>query len=120
MTRPHLNVVVPSAAIYKITNDATSDVYVGSTIRGVVRRMRDHVLESHRGPSPHPLNSLMRKWGSGRFQVTTLETFRNISKPDLLIEEGRWVLKLATLNRIVPGKMSEHKRNGTLYLMSMD
>ena len=117
---PVRNMIVPHGVIYKITNDATPDVYVGSTTRGVESRMREHIGTSHLRPSSHPLYSLMRKWGSNRFQITALDTFHDISRPALLVEEGRWVLKIATLNSVVPGAMAEHRRNGTLYMMSMD
>ena len=118
---PARNPVLPRAVVNKITDDATPDVYVGSTTRGIERRMLEHIGTCLQGPTTsHPLYSLMRKWGCDRFHITTLDTFHDISRKDLCIEEGRWVMKIATLNTVVPGSMHAHWQNGTRYLMSMD
>jgi group I intron endonuclease len=79
--------------IYKIINDVNDEIYVGSTIRSLCRRMeshrRDHTDEKRRPNSK--LFKLMREIGTKQFKIILIENYACQNKEELRAREQYYI-----------------------------
>ena len=89
--------------IYKILNTIDNEVYVGSTIEPLSKRMYKHRHDSERRPQ-YKLYEHMQRLGKSNFYIELIETYPCKSKEELLAKEGEWIRNIATLNDRVAGR----------------
>jgi|TARA_B110000285_G_scaffold65735_1_gene75602 group I intron endonuclease len=74
--------------IYAITNIITNDVYVGYTTKTTEERFQKHKYNARSGMDTY-LYKAMRKYGEDNFEITTLQTYGNLTE-----DETFWIKKL--------------------------
>jgi hypothetical protein len=97
--------------IYKILNDITDDVYVGSTCQPLSKRMAEHrkslngatVLKSKK----RLLYDKMRAVGKDHFYIELIEEYPCDNIEQLLKREGCYIREIGTLNTIVSGRTQQ-------------
>ena len=91
--------------VYKILNNITDDVYVGSTCQPLSKRMAWHRNGATNEKKQHyKLYQLMNELGSEHFYIELIHLFPCSCKDELHSEEGQWIRKIGTLNKFVAGR----------------
>jgi len=89
--------------IYKILNTNDDEVYVGSTVNALSRRMAHHrhevILNSNQVIHQH-----MKKHGVATFYIELIEAYPCLSVEELRAREGEWIRQVGTLNKRVAGR----------------
>lgn len=94
--------------IYKITNDYNDEVYVGSTCDTLVKRFSYHKrARNNKKWDNHPLFTLMREIGTGRFAMYLIEEYPCENKYELYQREGFWIRQIGTLNKRIEGRTTK-------------
>ncbi len=78
-----------NSKIYKIINDINNDIYIGSTIQKLNKRMqghRSHSRNEERRPNAK-LYKLMRELGCDHFKIILIESFNCKNKEELIARE---------------------------------
>ena len=94
--------------IYKILNTETDDVYIGSTIQPLSKR-----LNCHKHSITHArmkLYKLMCELGVNKFYIELVENCPCSSKEELHAREGHWIRACGTLNQCVAGRKKAQYR----------
>ena len=91
------------AKIYKLLNSVDDEVYGGSTVEPLCKRMWKHRHDSERRPN-YTLYKHMQKLGKDIFYIEVVETAPCANKEDLLAKEGEWIRTIGTLNSRVAGR----------------
>jgi group I intron endonuclease len=89
--------------IYKILNSVDGEVYVGSTIEPLCKRMYKHRHDSNKR-THYPLYQHMNKLGRDNFYIELIEKCNCSSKEELLAKEGEWIRNIGTLNAKIAGR----------------
>jgi len=90
--------------IYQITCTLTQDIYVGSTIRSLCKRLDAHkaTYRHYWVQKQHAQNSrlyrLMRDCGPEAFEISLLENVPCSSREELRSAELKWIYRVGTLN----------------------
>ena len=95
--------IFQTGKIYKITNTKDNEIYVGSTVELLCRRMAKHRYKMSSKPH-YKLYQHMAKHGAEHFNIYLLEKYPCESKEELRAKEGEWIQKIATLNSRIAGR----------------
>ena len=98
--------------IYMIWNTQTHDIYIGSTVGSLHKRMYNHRNDALRGKSSHrKLYSLMNALGIEQFRIELLEYCSCSSREELRRREGEKIRELkASLNMNIAGRTNAEYR----------
>jgi group I intron endonuclease len=92
-----IKVIPPSAGIYKITNIATGDKYIGSAVN-LKKRYDFHVYQLQRGAHHNPrMQRAWNKYGADCFQFEPIEILDNPA--NLLAREQEYLTSLNVANK---------------------
>lgn len=89
--------------IYQIKNTIDEEVYVGSTIAPLNRRMVKHKY-SAKTEGEKPLYLKMNEYGFDKFFIELIEEYPCNSKLELCAREGYWIKEIGTLNKKIQGR----------------
>jgi len=92
-----------NSKIYCIKNNLNNDVYVGSTIKPLSRRMVEHKSSMKKHPD-RILYNKMNELGSEQFYIELIEEYPCENLVELHRREGYYIRKLSTLNKLVAGR----------------
>jgi hypothetical protein len=95
--------------IYKILNSIDDEVYIGSTVEPLCKRMWQHKSEA-KTKAKSKLHQHMSNTGIEHFYIELVEQYQCNSKEELCSKEGEWIRKVGTLNRLVAGRTDEQYR----------
>ena len=97
--------------IYKITNDITNDIYVGSTTQHLVQRWGQHINDAYKPEyEDKPLYKLIREIGFKHFDIELIKYHPCISRKQLEDEESIYIRLYGNLNiRYNTNKEQKHK-----------
>ena len=92
--------------IYKILNNCTDDIYIGSTTQMLCQRMRKHRNNSKYDSYQNiPLYKCFREHGIDIFYIELIENYPCESKEELTAKEGQYIRELKpSLNKVVIGR----------------
>ena len=93
-----------SGKVYCLRNSVNDDVYVGSTIQDLARRLSKHFSDARRHPGNQRITSLISELGADKFSIELLESYPCESVQQLRRKEGEWVRRQGTLNTMLPGR----------------
>ena len=94
--------------LYKIINTETDDVYIGSTIQPLSKRMNGHRCGMTR--QGMKLYKFMCELGVNKFYIELVENCPCSSKEELHAREGHWIRACGTLNHCVAGRKKTQYR----------
>ena len=104
--------------IYKILNNTTSDVYVGSTCQKLSKRLANHKTKLNEGKETLLYNK-MRELGDKNFYIELVEDYPCENGEQLKRREGEIIREMATLNEKIAGRTHqewcEENREGKNY-----
>lgn len=90
--------------VYKIWNNKTADIYIGSSFSCLKKRMAVH--KSYCSVSALPLYNLMREHGSDNFQIEQIDELKTNSKDELRRLEGKYIREYKpSLNQRIAGRV---------------
>ena len=91
--------------IYRIRNNINDDIYVGSTIQPLSKRISVHRSHAVTAEKKHrPLYTQMNDLGFDAFYIELIEECPCDNLEQLLRTEGKYIRQMATLNRTVSGQ----------------
>ena len=94
--------------IYKILNNITDDIYVGSTCQRLSKRRAWHRNgASNKNKQHYRLYQLMNELGYEHFYIELIKLFPCGCKDELHAEEGQWIRNIGTLNKFVAGRSKQ-------------
>ena len=106
------------AKIYKILNTETADIYIGSTIGPLCKRMWKHKYSSTVPyKSTNKLYKLTTELGFHKLSIELRETYPRASKEELHARENHWIRQLGTLNTTIPGRTDKEYREDNAELL---
>ncbi len=85
---------MPVGHIYKILNTIDDDVYIGSTVSQLCKRMVDHRCKSKLLPSnkyPCQIHIKMNELGKECFYIELIKNYDDITRDELLAKEGKYI-----------------------------
>ena len=95
--------------IYKILNNIDNEVYVGSTIETLGKRMGKHrhgmTIQPHLKLYEH-----MNELGVDNFYIELIENFPCNDIYELRAREGHFIREIGTLNKVVSGRTAKEYR----------
>ena len=95
-----------NSKIYKILNSIDDEVYVGSTVESLSRRMAKHRAKCNINPH-YKIYEHMAKHGKEHFYIELIALYPCETKEELVAKEGEWIRKIGTLNQKVAGRTSK-------------
>ena len=90
--------------IYKILNTITEDIYIGSTIQPLSKRMHNHKRDATTCRFNMLLHEKMNELGIDNFYIELFESYPCETREELHAREGYWIRELSTLNKRVAGR----------------
>ena len=106
--------IYQNGKIYAVKNDITDEVYIGSTLVSLSRRMVQHRSDAKKYPDKMPLTRKMNGIGIEHFYIELVEDYPCKNKEHLNKREGGLIRELATINRRVeqrtPTEIAEQRR----------
>ena len=100
--------------IYAVKNDITDEVYIGSTVVSLSRRMVQHRSDAKMYPDKMPLTRKMSEIGIEHVYIELVEDYPCKNKEHLNKREGELIRELATINNRVeqrtPTEIAEQRR----------
>ena len=101
--------------IYCIRNYFNDEIYVGSTIQALSKRMEKHRSDAKRGvKGKFKFYQTMNELGIENFYIELIEYHKCNSKEELFKKEGEWIRKMGTLNGQIQGRTPEQYRKDTV------
>jgi hypothetical protein len=88
--------------IYKLTNDINDNVYIGSTIQSLKKRLSQHKDKNYKGHS--------KKLGDGEYYITLIKNYPCENKLELLQEERRIIETTNCINIDIPSRTEKEWR----------
>lgn len=92
--------------IYKIQSGNSNEVYVGSTIDTLRRRLMGHINGYNnyksKGTSNCTLYALFDKYGVDNCRIELIKEYEIADRTHLYAYESLWISKIATINKINP------------------
>ena len=83
-----------SGKIYIIKNSEDDMTYIGSTIRELRTRLRQHIRSATKLNSPNPVHEHMRKVGCEKFTIELIDTYPSNARSELEEEEMKYIKKI--------------------------
>ena len=106
--------IYENGKVYAVRNDLTNDVYIGSTVMSLSRRMVQHRSDAKKRPDIMPLTRKINEIGIDHFYIELVEDYPCKNKEHLNKREGELIRELATINKRVeqrtPTEIAEHRR----------
>lgn len=107
-----------NVTIYKTLNTINHELYVGSTICAICRRMVQHKERARHFKKTSPLNILMRELGVEHLYIELLEPCPCNPKEELRVVEGKHIRAIGTLHNRIVGRTKkeyheEHKEDNS-------
>ena len=106
--------IYENGKVYAVRNDLTNDVYIGSTVMSLSRRMVQHRSDAKKRPDIMPLTRKMHQIGIDHFYIELVEEYPCKNKEYLNKREGELIRELATINKRVeqrtPTEIAEQRR----------
>ena len=106
--------IYQNGKIYAVKNDITDEVYIGSTVVSLSRRMVQHRSDAKMYPDKMPLTRKMNEIGIEHFYIELVEDYPCKNKEHLNKREGELIRELATINKRVeqrtPTEIAEQRR----------
>ena len=96
--------------IYKILNNTTLDVYVGSTCQKLSKRLANHKTKLNEGKQ-NLLYSKMREIGDKNFYIELVEDYPCENGEQLKRREGEVIREIGTLNEKIAGRTKQEHRD---------
>ena len=96
--------------IYQILNNINDEVYVGSTIQPLSKRLHCHKSQSDSLVRKNKLHELMRTIGKNNCYIELIENYPCNTKEELLAREGHYIRERATLNQQIAGRTRKERR----------
>ena len=91
--------------IYKLLNIIDDEIYVGSTIQPLRKRLCEHKCRANGTERSHyKVHHHMANLGIYNFYIELVELCVCSTKEELRAKEGEWIRKVATLNGKVSGR----------------
>ena len=90
--------------IYKIFNTVDDDIYVGSTVEPLAKRMTKHKYSAKKKCYNSSLLTKMSEYGFGNFFIELIEEYPCNTQIELLAREGHWIREMGTLNKVINGR----------------
>ncbi len=97
------NMKYQNGKIYSIRNHIDDDVYIGSTVVLLSKRMVKHRCEMNRN-TKFKVYTKMNELGVDKFYIELIENFPCGNKEELRQREGHFIRELGTLNSSVAGR----------------
>jgi hypothetical protein len=92
--------------IYKLVNDMTDDVYIGSTCEPTLaRRLANHIsnFRSYKKGKGHYVSSF-QIIENGNYDIQLIESYPCNSKDELHAREGHYIKTMACVNKVIVGR----------------
>ena len=106
--------IYENGKIYAVKNDITDDIYIGSTIVPLCKRMVKHRCDAKMRPNTTSLSRKMSEIGIEHFYIELVEDYPCKNKEHLNKREGELIRELATINKRVeqrtPTEIAEQRR----------
>ena len=103
--------------VYKIVNDITDEIYVGSTKDEISKRMGSH-RRACKNANPQRIYQCMREHGVEHFRIVLVEDFKHERNEQLRMREQYWIEQLgATLNGCRAYLSTDEKKEIALHRM---
>ena len=106
--------IYENGKIYAVKNDITDDIYIGSTIVSLCKRMVKHRCDAKMRPNTTSLSRKMSEIGIEHFYIELVEDYPCKNKEHLNKREGELIRELATINKRVeqrtPTEIAEQRR----------
>ena len=106
--------IYQNGKIYAVKNDITDEVYIGSTVVSLSRRMVQHRSDAKMYPDKMPLTRKMNEIGIEHFYIELVEDYPCKNTEHLNKREGELIRELATINKRVeqrtPTEIAEQRR----------
>lgn len=96
--------------IYKITNDVTNDIYIGSTCRTLNVRLTNHKAKARLLLSDSKMYITMREIGTEHFEIELIEDYPCNSKSELLQREDYYITEIKPSLNTKNAVMNHEKR----------
>ena len=96
--------------IYQILNNINDEVYVGSTIQPLSKRLHCHKSHSDSLVRKNKLHELMRTIGKNNCYIELIENYPCNTKEELFAREGHYIRERATLNHQIAGRTRKERR----------
>ena len=98
--------------IYKILNYIDNEVYVGSTIQSLSKRMAAHRADANKPMKQHRLlYTKMMECGIENFYIELIETYPCENMKELRKREGHYIREFGSLNKRIEGRtLQEYDR----------
>ena len=93
--------IYENGKIYAVKNDITDDIYIGSTIVPLCKRMVKHRCDAKMRPNTTSLSRKMSEIGIEHFYIELVEDYPCKNKEHLNKREGELIRELATINKRV-------------------
>ena len=97
--------------VYKLLKSIDDEIYVGTTIQPLRKRLCEHKQRAKDDTRNHKLKEHMIKIGVGNFYIELIENCPCNSKEELFAKEGEWIRKISTLNKIIQGRTTKEWRD---------
>ena len=95
--------------IYKIVNIVDNEIYVGSTVEKLCKRMTNHRCSARNTPKCK-IHKHMANIGVENFIIVLIESHPCKTKEELIKKEREYTLQLGTLNSKIEGRTNEDYR----------
>ena len=106
--------IYENGKIYAVKNDITDDIYIGSTIVSLCKRMVKHRCDAKMRPNTTSLSRKMSEIGIKHFYIELVEDYPCKNREHLNKREGELIRELATINKRVeqrtPTEIAEQRR----------
>ena len=97
--------------IYKLWSLETNEIYVGSTVQPLHKRLYEHRSKARQTPCSRVIYQEMNSLGIDSFSIELIEDYPCKSLNELHRREGHWIRELrATLNKFVAGRTGKEYR----------
>ena len=106
--------IYQNGKIYAVKNNITDEVYIGSTVVRLSRRMVQHRSDAKMYPDKMPLTGKINEIGIEHFYIELVEDYPCKNKEHLNKREGELIRELATINKRVeqrtPTEIAKQRR----------
>ncbi len=98
------------AKIYKMTNDANNDIWIGSTCDTLVKKFSFHKNDAIRNLSKDCIiHNLIREYGFEKFRIQLIEDFPCEDLYQLRQRQGYYIRELKAINKYADAKDCREK-----------
>ena len=99
---------IKKGKIYKIVDNAYTEMYIGSTTQILSQRMANHRFKFINNKDLNlSINKLFEKYGVENCKIELIEEINFINKEELLKKEGEYIKNNICLNKYIAGRTVE-------------